>query len=216
GRVGLVLAALTSIGLFWWRSPARARRQSLGRPSEAITVPRAARDRVAWGAIACLVLAGALYLVSRPLRAENRAPWPPFDHGDEHAAFGPLLEVAPGVARLDGVPIEAPQLWRSLERSGASRDAVQVVCGADTPASRLVPFLEALRVTGFERPAVTLGWRETVRRPLLGTFRRDRATHARVRLVTGSAAADSATIALRPDASATCGELAARVAAVRR
>src|SRR5207248_710065 len=113
-------------------------------------------DRVAWGAIACLAAAMALYLVSLPLRAETRAPWPPFERSDERATFGPVLEVAPAAARLDGVPVEAPELWRSLERSRASRDALQVVCGADTPASRLVPFLEALRVTGFERPAMTL------------------------------------------------------------
>jgi hypothetical protein len=127
--------------------------------------------------------------------------------------------VTASAARLDGTPVEATELWRRLDRgraSSAQPGDLQVTCPGDTPTARLTPVLHAARAAGWTAPLLVLGWRETVRRPLLGTFRRERTAHARARLVTVLDSKQPGTAVLRPEADPTCAALAAHLVDLQR
>jgi hypothetical protein len=206
-QLGLVLAAVTCGALIWWRSPRRARRQWLGRPERRVPGGARAGAETVWGTLACLFFAVTLYLVSRPLQAENELPWPPFDTGGVHLATSvrtadvvgpdrlpraPLLEVTRTAARLEGKEVDAEGLARQLEalRRDDSKidpldpetDDIIVVCERDTPARWLNPLLSAAKANGFRRPVFAFTSHETMHRPTLGTFTRTRTTAAETEL----------------------------------
>jgi hypothetical protein len=234
GQLGLALAAATCGGLLWWRSPARARRQWLARAAEARGGPKGG---AAWAAtVACVLVAVALYLVSRPLQAENDVPWPPLAGegepvttavetpdlaGPDRLPRAPVLEVSGRSARLDGEEVD-PETCRARLAPPASAggqpssDGVVLVCEAGAPAPRLGPFLAAARRSGVRWATFAFVGRETLSRPLLGALSRPRYTGARARLEEDGAPGDPDATAVRPGDFATCADLAARIVDLRR
>jgi hypothetical protein len=246
-QLGLLLAGLTCGGLLWWRSPERTKRRWLARAS----APdgrggggggRGSRMALAT-TLACLLVSITLYLVSRPLQAENELPWPALAQtgsglraqvrtpdlvGPDRLPVSeraPVLEVTARGARLDGDDVDVDGCRARLEalrranreqRPGEPAEDIVVLCEADTPAPRLSPFLAAARASGFHRPVFAFVKRETVQRPALGTLARERDSAARTLIEEGEQASGPTATSLRPEAFATCADLAARVVELRR
>jgi len=234
-QLGLALATITCAALIWWRSPARARRQWLGRPERTGSGRGGSRGDAAWGSIACVLISSTLYLVSRPLQAENEMSWPPVEpHGERVASTlgtpngagpvparpAPVLEVTPTTARLDGDQVDPESLHERLavlrRAAAAPSDEITVVCQDSTPARMLDPFLAAARASGFSRLVFEFVERETIRRPLLGAFSHTRTSAARTQLKDAGEAPEPGSTVLRPEDYGICADLSARIVELRR
>jgi hypothetical protein len=243
-QLGLLLAGITCGGLLWWRSPERSRRRWLARASAPDGGGGGRGGRMALATtLACLLVSITLYLVSRPLQAENELPWPALAQrsgrlraqvrtpdlvGPDRLPVSeraPVLEVTARGARLDGDEVDVGGCRGRLEalrranreqRPGEPAEDIIVLCEAETPAARLSPFLAAARASGFHRPVFAFVKRETVQRPALGTLARERDSAARTLIEEGGRASAPTATSLRPEAFATCADLAARVVELRR
>jgi hypothetical protein len=175
----------------------------------------------------CLIVAVSLYLVSRPLQAENRTAWPPVAAaaseplltrvalpdltGPDPLPRAPLLEAGPATAWLDGRELPDDAFPARPAGAAAAGHEIVVACDRYTPARRVGTLLAAARAAGFRRAAFALVRRETVHRPTLGTFAREQVTAAEARLDE-----DAAAVALRSEDFGICAELAARIVELRR
>src|SRR5262249_4120733 len=186
--VGLLVAFGLCVVVLGWASPAarRARRRATGSPDG---------DRAWRWSAACLVVAAALFVVSRPMRAENETPWPEPPQGEQlHRSNvrtadleGPdpierslIVTIFPCHLDLDGMPKDEAGLerdlvtlynnYRMIHPNGAFSGLILVLCAPETDLRQVRTALAAANRAGYHHPSFALRKRWSVNRPMLGTF----------------------------------------------
>jgi hypothetical protein len=189
-----------------------------------------------------LLVATVCFLVAAPYRAENCLAWPPlgstflvaqqpnnpFLEGPDAVDPGPVLQLAPTDARLDGQTIDLGGLAEELETMKYNYfllrpnepylGSILVLCSAETPTDRLRSFLLTAYRTGHRSVVFAFTKREDFSRPILGEFHTIASTGAAATLVLDSEGRTRQPgVALLPaQAYPTYGALATELVALRR
>jgi len=237
GRIGVGVAVLIAAFLAWHFSPARARARLPGGMDHGAPRKGAAGITLACCAIAA---AAAAFVATRPLRLENRTPWPPYAGGERFLGLiatadldgpdpmerAPVIHLTPDAMGLDGVAWDAPSLasqlgslanmYRRLRPNEIFNGQALLICQADTPADRLAAALRAA-VDG-EAPHVTFGFlrRQVTDRPLFGHRWRNVPSAARTTVVKVKADAEADAALIAVDRFPTCAAISKEIVAARR
>ena len=237
-RVGIAIAVGITGVLAWRFSSVRARAQAAPGPASKAAVAGTNVDL----ALACTVtvLAVLLFVSARPMREENRLPWPPYEGGERLMAIIPTPD-------LEGpdVMVRAPVLHVTLDSTGldgSERDATSIagalatlhqrlnqvrpkdpsdgvallVCQAETPIQRVSAVLRASLAGGFARPMFVFLRRQVTDRPLIGRLWRNRSRAAQTTLVEAPADAGPAAAVIEIARFPTCAALSAEIVTARR
>jgi hypothetical protein len=231
--VGVACAAIGSAVALWIASPKRSRRRLLGRP---VPEPPPAGGAVV-AAVILLVAAVALVGLARPMKRENATAWPPglmndglglktpdLD-GPDSLEPGPLVAVTATGLAFDRAPEDAAGIEARLRAYRANfpllhpgepaPQAILLACAPNADSARVFAVVDTARRLGYDRVRFVFERVRQVIRPLIGTVRLTDLTAALVSIGSDDASSAGA-IVLRPDDTATCGQLAARVVESRR
>jgi len=164
-----------------------------------------------WASAISLVLAAALWVGARPLRAENQAPWPALQPSGEVLAiatpptpdlFGPdpivrapVVQLFADRLALDGAPYSLDDLGGPLQTlrmnyqllHPGERFAGDLVVVADRALTmhRLVSLLRVAHGEHYDAVMFTFAKEETTLRPTMGALRRVLTSTARASLMDG-------------------------------
>jgi hypothetical protein len=176
---------------------------SRGAPAEG---RRLRRERAV--ALVALVLAAALFVVSRPMRAENATPWPPPARGDllaeaeprtpqidgpDEVRRAPVVQIFDDKLALDGYETDLEGLaeklatlrrnYALLQPDGRFEGLSVLVVSETAPMARVRAVLHVLHEGGYERPLFAFAREEVADRPTFGRLKRVLGSGARATLI---------------------------------
>jgi len=203
-------------------------------------VPNKRRSLTMAGALATAAATAFLFVL--PLRAENRALWPPsrelvlpllaYDasasvvDGPDRLERAAVVQITRAGASINGRPTDGQKFaselevmqhnWQLLHPSELPQEIWLLTSSSDVPIAQVQPFLSVARDLGFVQPIFTFPRRHMVARPFLGSVAEMGGTGARATIAKANAVPSSGATQVSVLGYATWGELAREVVKLRR